>query len=109
MLAGIATIAVDVAGMAIFFGSSVVVGADAIAATMADVPIFDFVDGDVFLLFTLRIAHVLLNPNFKPSDFSSFEVEIPDSENDADISRMIFLGLVLFWVIVSVLLAAIID
>ncbi|KAM0183124.1 hypothetical protein ACHAPF_000597 [Botrytis cinerea] len=98
-----------VAGMAIFSESSVVVGADAIAATMADVPYFDFDfdfdfvdgdgDGDAFLSLslTLRIAHVLLIPNFKPSDFLAFEVNMSDSENVADISRMIFLGLALFF------------
>lgn len=98
VVAGMTTIAVDIAGMAIFSESSVVVGADAIAATMADVPDFDFVDGDAFLSLslTLRIAHVLLIPNFKPSDFSAFEVNMSDSENVADISRMIFLGLALF-------------
>lgn len=101
VVAGMATIAVDIAGMAIFSESSVVVGADAIAATMADVPYFDFVDGDgdafLSLSLTLRIAHVLLIPNFKPSDFLAFEVNMSDSENVADISRMIFLGLALFF------------
>ena len=113
VVAGMATIAVDIAGMAIFSESSVVVGADAIAATMADVPYFDFDfvdgDGDAFLSLslTLRIAHVLLIPNFNPSDFSAFEVNMSDSENVADISRMIFLGLALFLATVSVFLAAI--
>ena len=121
VVAGMATIAVDIAGMAIFSESSVVVGADAIAATMADVPYFDFDfdfvdgdgdgDGDAFLSLslTLRIAHVLLIPNFKPSDFLAFEVNMSDSENVADISRMIFLGLALFLATVSVFLAAIIN